>query len=228
MIIIQKNNTKALFVEFIGVGGVGKSTLLNEIILQLETKGIPFDNLFYKKKAISLSDAFSIINLLFTSLMIKPKTIFGFKKTLKLLAHYQLSCKLASKEKNVHIIDEGIFQKIRAIKLQSNKKNLYNLSSNILRSVQIPDIVVVVEASAEKIFQRRTLRVRESDSFTYQKVQEEVIDLHNVVKTIDEVKSVMKSKLIVIRINNEYDQNIKKNAEKVVNVLENLQQFRDS
>lgn len=209
---------KSTFVEFTGIAGVGKSTLFDEICKSLQKRDLQYDNLkLINVKKINLANIILLLKSLYLTFLISPKTFVGFKKTFRNIASHQIRCNSANDKVGLHISDEGIFHKIREFNRNSKEKSMTEIANKLFKYISIPDIVIVVEASADTIFYRRTKRNRANDVFEYKDIEKAVFKFGQTKEVIKFVKNSYKSTLNILEINN--DDN-KINIEYIVDILE--------
>lgn len=209
---------KAKFIEFTGIAGVGKSTVFEEICETLQKRNIQYDNLkLVEVKKINLANIKLLLKTLYLTFLISPKTFVGFKKTFRNMASHQIRCNSANEKVALHISDEGIFHKIRGFDRNSNKKSMTDIANILFKHISIPDIVIVIEASVDTIFYRRTKRNRKHDVFEYKDIENAVHKFGQTKDVIKFVKDNYKSSLKILEINN--DDN-KINIDQIVDILE--------
>ncbi len=80
-----------------------------------------------------------------------------------------------------------------------------DIADQLFNYVKVPDVVVVVEATMEKIFARRSERNRPNDRFSRKSVKRDVLLLKDTIMVIKHVQQFPKAKLQMIVIDMEED-----------------------
>ena len=94
-----------------------------------------------------------------------------------------------------------------------------DIADQLFKYVNLPDIVVVVEAGMEKIFSRRSDRNRQNDSFSRESVKRDVLLLEDTIMAIKHVQRFLKANTQMIVLDAEKD-DTKAAVEKTVNFIQ--------
>ncbi len=220
--------SNSLYVEFTGISGSGKSTTFIEVSKELERRSIGFDNLnLVQTRKISLNNFFIFFKCIGLTFYLNPKDLFGFKKILKNLASFQIRYLAASQNYKVHLMDEGIFHKIRDITRNSKEQEMIKVAKKIFRHIDPPDIIISIETNADIIFKRRIKRDRKNDVIDYRVISIYVSQYNETIETIEYIRDNKKKKLELVRINNESDDYIENNAKIIVDEIEKQLFFKN-
>lgn len=158
-----------MIVEFLGVSGVGKTTIARKIYGELQEKGIevewPWNNLYTDKSWLvrNIFKAIPVVKLNFKQPMWCIK-LYKFLRSQGLekknivqmyfngcYLKYSLSCE---KKSEVVLYDEGVLQYFWAVYLRNNMLPNKDKLQAVIDMFGSPDRLYVIQASAEKIYER--------------------------------------------------------------------------
>ena len=94
-----------------------------------------------------------------------------------------------------------------------------DIADQLFKYVNLPDIVVVVEAGVEEILVRRSDRNRRNDSFNRESVKRDVLLLEDTIMAIKHVQRFLKANMQMIVLDVEKD-DTKAAVEKTVNFIQ--------
>jgi len=190
-----------MHVEFIGVAGAGKSSLLGLIIRQAEINAIPVCCHYGKESSISFKSkvkALAIASI--CAYRCGANNLSSYKKNIASL--YQLGCSLISIHAgSKNLVDEGVFHKSRAI-FRSSKKEYREVIEIISRYYQLPDVLISVKSKSKVIYGRRKARNKKHDKVTRAYVDLLVSEYDQNIKCIIEFASKKKHNFKIVYIEN--------------------------
>lgn len=76
---------------------------------------------------------------------------------------------------------------LRSLHRNSRSHSMTDIADQLFKYVNLPDIVVVVEAGVEEILVRRSDRNRQNDSFNRESVKRDVLLLEDTIMAIKHV-----------------------------------------
>lgn len=154
-------------VEFVGLRGVGKTTLAGEVsqtlrelgaACRLEPVGLPRKLALRLESYGRLATGFALVA---RRRPVSWTELHRCARAYSAVGHRLAQCRRKS---GVHVIDEGIFQLGARIHLATRDQDLGAICDTLLRRLPPPDLVVVVEASLETVEARRRLRGNTRDA----------------------------------------------------------------
>ena len=211
-----------LMVEFVGAAGVGKSTLAGAVYDSLTKRGIPANDMeALPVRKFRPGTFVFVLRAAFLAWLIKPKSTRSFATAVKKLARYDIRRRAASGAQGVHICSEGLFHGMRAFHRESRALDMIRIADRLCRYIEPPDVVVVVQASAEIVYARRVARARKNEVFSRVSVEADVRLVEDSVRTIEHVRRRIAPSLNVIRVNVE-SPGISSPADVLADTLEKL------
>jgi len=197
---------RPMLVEFVGAAGVGKSYLAARVYDELIRRNVPVANLqLIGVRKGSVRNLWTVVEAAFVTLLLKPKRLAMYMRLARRLAKYKIRQRSYKSGHGVYICDAGIFQMLRALYRNSKSRCMTDIADRLFNYVKIPDVVVVVEATIEKIFARRSDRNRSNDSFSHNSVKRDVLLLEDTIRAIKHAQRVPNAKLHMIVIDAEKD-----------------------
>lgn len=188
-------------VEFIGAAGVGKTFLSDRVLEALRSRGMAARN--FKLIEIHKAAPRNLIYMAraaFLSAMTRPKKPSLFVHAMRVIGTYSIRRARAEQLGGINVTCEGLFHKIITLHRNSSTLGTRQLADLLFLRIEPPDIVVVVEASAETIFARRTHRNRENDRFSTESVNADIAMVNESIVTMLHVQRTLKPMLPVVRI----------------------------
>lgn len=195
-----------MLVEFIGPAGVGKTFLSGRVLDGLRTRGIDahnFDLIVIKKT--SLRNLLLAVKATYLGLMTRPKSFFLCRHASKVIARYSIRRVLCEEVGGIHITSESLFHRMITLHRNSRSLGIVELADVLYRSNRSPDAVVVVEASPEKIFARRSERNRANDLFSPDSIRADIAIIRDCIEAMEHVQRTLDPQLRVIHVNAESD-----------------------
>lgn len=203
---------------------MGKSTVIKKVFNILDEKNIAYDNLtIHKGKKIKMKNIYPIFMALCLTFKFKPKSLLEAYKILRDLAFHFIISSSSDEGKIIKIYDEGIIHKARALRRFCEKPDLNRMLVASFKYVEIPDVLIVLEASPEVIYKRRKKRNRQNDVFNYETIKKETKDLEveEMFNVYRHDKNGLGKKIKIINVNNNKTDDIKIAATKIVSIILN-------
>lgn len=173
-------------IEFVSIGGTGKSTLEAEITTMLKSEDFKVENFSKLKPNIYLKSTAAIKSFYYLSKFSK-KNIESFIENMKILTVYFSKIKLALKLEGTVLIDEGSFHKSMVLSRQSNNYSYERIIELLKDEISYPDYIIILKAEPKVIFKRRKLRGRKDDMFTYEDICLEANDFNKIIISIEKI-----------------------------------------
>lgn len=214
---------KKITIEFTGIGGVGKSTILEQVCKLLDESKVPYDNsTTLKEKKITLKNIPPVIKAILLTMRVKPRTLKGFITILKGLTKYQMIYQQIDDTKSIRLFDEGIIHKARAARRNSRISSMLDILRVFSTYNEIPDVLVIVEADPSKILQRRINRNRKIEVLDIQSIIDETndSDFKKTIECLKKGKFHLGKRVKVIYLKNIYKSDVLKNAKKIVSFIQ--------
>lgn len=217
--------SKSYSIEFTGISGVGKSTIIEEVCRLLNESEIVYDNLTkIKTSKANLRHMFPILKACYLALLVKPKSLKDFITTIKGLAIHQIIYKSIDEEKKLRVFDEGFIHKTRFIsRFRSFRKNtkMINLINKLSKYNKLPDMIIIIEADSSLIMKRRIKRNRKNNKFNYESIiiEGKDEDFENTIELLANGKNKQAQKIEVVRLDNINESDILTNANKIVDII---------
>jgi deoxyadenosine/deoxycytidine kinase len=179
-----------IFVEFVGAAGAGKSFIASKLCDELDRRRVRAMNLVDARiRKLDFRNYLIILHASLVALRIFPRSIVLHKKAIKRLAKLTIRRKTIASNTKVIVCDEGIFQIIRALFRNSRAASMIDVADRLKGFVEMPDIVVVVDASVDTVFARRTTRDRPGDMYDRNSVARDVSMVRETVAVAKHVQS---------------------------------------
>jgi GTPase SAR1 family protein len=173
-------------VEFLGASGIGKSYLIGKLVEELESRNIAVTNLDDARLNKASLRAFQkMLRIAWVTLHIRPHDLHVYLKTVRLLARISLAPRDSRQVAGVFVRSEGVFHNLRTIARRSRLRDMYEIASRLLPAVFLPDMIVILEASAQRIYDQRVSRGRQGDVFTLNSVEIDCCTTHESIKLVD-------------------------------------------
>ena len=231
-------------VEFIGLPGVGKSTISHRVAAFLSQRGISVNEpsnielfKYGKYKRIIRKGIFIAREVIFhpkgvwlsAKIIISTKQRF-IKDLIKVFLNWVYVSsmrKSCSEVYGVHLFDQGIFQALWSIGFGAMAVDFLNLAKILFNSLEVPHVVVVLNASQDTIKKRLTKR-----TICHSRLEKWYLDdgqiiikasalLNNIKKAIDSL-SIQNENISIIVIDNDRDDYIERRALEITNFLEKI------
>lgn len=215
---VKKNKQNQVLVEFAGISGVGKSTLAKEVISILSEKKVPTYDISYsgKRPKITPKNMWALMKVLYYTCLLKPVSVKAFIKLFKHIGIRELAVMKIKNKNGLHIFDEGII-KIAAFAVGDFSKihNSVDFLNVCFKYIRKPDILIVLEADPKIIYKRRKKRNNIQENFDYKSIVERYNndDFNNTLE-------IFKRDIKVLKLKHESEIEIKRNALKIVKILE--------
>jgi hypothetical protein len=195
-----------VIVEFIGPAGVGKSFLSGRVLQGLRARRIDAHNFdLIEIRKTSPRNLLLAARAIYLGLMTKPTSFFHFRRAFKVIARYSIRRILCEEIGGVYITSESLFHRMIRLHRNSRSLGMVQLADLLYRRSSPPDVVVVVEASAEKIFARRSKRNKATDQFSRESIQADIAILRDCIEAMVHVRRTSGHFLRIIRVNAESD-----------------------
>ncbi|NNC58052.1 MAG: AAA family ATPase [Woeseiaceae bacterium] len=193
-----------MLVEFIGAAGAGKTFLSERVRGTLKDEGLAAQNfdLIQIHKAAP-RNLFLATRAVYLSVMTRPITLFRAKRAFAVIASYSIRRELCEQAGGIQITCEGLFHKIISLYRNSRGLEMDQLADMLFRRIKPPDVVIVVEVSAQTAFARRSARNRPNDHFTRKSVRADVEIITEMIEVMARIKQSLHPPMRVVRVNAE-------------------------
>jgi len=184
---------------------------------------LSYDNLTkIKNKKFIFCYVFSLLKALYLTFIVKPKSFKGFINSFKGLGIYQILYNLIDENKHIRIFDEGLIHKIRALRRNIKNPDMINLISILSKYYKLPDMLIIIEANPNLIFERRIERNRKKDHFNYEAILDETMDydFENAIMSLSKDIHKYGKHINIIRFENKDEEIVLDIVNKVVELIE--------
>lgn len=192
----------SLVIEFVGLAGVGKTTLCNKLLERLMNENI---NCYKLEENIPLKNKISL-QVFLRSFYITIKSNPGISKrlviNLKNLYVSQIRIKYAKNRKGIHLSDQGVFQVLGTLRKYSRSKHGIQFSNKKIDKLILPDLLIILKAESEMISKQRYERDGVNELEDIQQGQKRQIDLIEDAKYISTLKKEFKYLIFLKKDNN--------------------------
>ena len=193
-----------MLVEFIGAAGAGKSFLTDRVIDRLLSNGWSARNFdFIEIDKASPRNLFLVLRAIYLCALTRPKALPLVRYSTEAIASYNIRREICDRADDISITSEGLFHHIITFQRNSKSLNMNQISSLLFRKIRPPELVVMVEVSAETVFTRRTRRNRENDHFSRESVMADVEVLRHSIDAMVHVQETLYPQMRVFRVNSE-------------------------
>jgi len=169
---------RAVTVEFLGLPGVGKTTVSRRTAEELSRRGV-----VVSERVLALSDRSRMgprlrgysgkLRLIARELLVHPVAAFRSLRAinatgqrspsvlLMVAANWLMQCSLlrsCRRATAVHLFEEGIFQALWSIGLECRPGAVRSVGATLTAALSMPDVVVVLEADPEHVLHRLETR----------------------------------------------------------------------
>ena len=227
---------ESVIVEFIGLPGVGKSTLSRAVATELETRGTEVHEPIYERDTYSTPRRIaSKAQFASRSLIDNPKTTLKTTQCVRQTKQQSLSDFIRvifnfhyvtgvtttfQSQPGVTLLDQGLYQARWSVGLQSTQPITEAIKKVDISAHLTPDLVVFVEATDETIANRLTNRTDGDTRFTPNSdAFERARDGYKTIKSQIESDSERPNS---ITIENETQESLTPNATRVADVIQSL------
>lgn len=177
-----------MLIEFVGASGIDKSLLAAKIYNELNQRNISVAKFkFIRIRRDSVRNLLIVVHATLVILLLMPEKLTKYVRSVRRLARYKIRQRSCESGHAVYICDEGIFQMLRSLHRNSRSHSMTDIADQLFKYVNLPDIVVVVEAGVEEILVRRSDRNRQNDSFNRESVKRDVLLLEDTIMAIKHV-----------------------------------------
>lgn len=234
----------SFIVEFIGLPGVGKTTVSNRVAALLRQRGISVNELsnielfkHRKYKRIIRKGIFIAREVIFNpkGVWLSARIIISSKqRSIKDLIKVFLNWVYVSSMKKscievygVHLFDQGIFQALWSIGFGATAVDFPSLAKILFNSLEVPHVVVILNAGQdiiEKRLKKRTIchtRLEKWKLDDGQIIKKATSLLNNIKKAID-LLIIENQNISIIDIDNDRDDYLEKKALEITNFLEKI------
>lgn len=209
-----------MLVEFIGAAGAGKSFLSERVIDELQSRGLVARNFdLIKIERAAPRNLALLAKAIYLAAIMRPKKPALMAQTIGDIARYSIRREICRQVEGIHITSEGLFHRIVGFHRNSGALAMTQLAGMLFSKIQPPAVVVVVEASAEKVFARRTARNRANDIFSLESVGADIAIVRECVATMEYVQRTLSSQMRILRL----DANEEGGAGAVANIIAELE-----
>jgi thymidylate kinase len=202
--VATPQSRRPIFVEFVGAAGAGKSFIASALRNELVRREIgTADLLDVAISKVDFRNYLIFVDALLVTSRIFPRTLAPHINTIKRLAKLNIRRAAADAAKQVVVCDEGIFQIIRALYRNSRADSMIDVAAQLRHHVELPDIVIAVDASVDTVFSRRTERNRPGDRFDRESVTRDVTMIGDTVATVKHVQGLSGSNMefLIVDVN---------------------------
>jgi thymidylate kinase len=199
--------SSAVFIEFVGAAGVGKTFLSHAVAAELTKRGIPaalFRSIPITGSWIRKAQAW--LRAAWSAGLSRPRTLSAFRAQALHIARHQLRWESAREQPKVFLCDEGFFHRLRAFHRNSRGMKMMEIADRLEGRMAIGDVVVVVQATVETIRARRVARNKEGDKTDVDSVLADVRLMEQSLATALHVKSAVRPELHVLMVDAETDE----------------------
>lgn len=215
-------SSKTFIIEFVGIGGVGKTTLCSEVFNEMRRRKI--ECIMYpplEKRRILMNSIFksfmSLIRSIKLAIILSPlsinKVFYIFRRLIILDSKY----KFYNRKPNIYLEDEGFFQKVRAISRNSNQESMFEVAIQMKnKKIDLPNFVIIVESESDII--KRRLNERATNNISRSIVEKSVEDFKYTIECIHKFSNV-NSHMNYISVNNNNKVSLELLAKEIVNKL---------
>lgn len=211
-----------MLVEFIGAAGTGKSFLSERVLDGLRARGITARN--FDLIEIDRTDRRNLALMskaVYLGAMTLPKKLSFLPRAVGDIARYSIRREICEQVGGIHITSEGLFHRIIGFHRNSRARGMAQIAGMLFSRIQPPAVVVIVEASVEKVFARRTERNRANDIFSLESVAADIAIVKECVTTMEYVERTLGSPLRILRSDTNEEGGVAAVAD-IVAVLEGL------
>ena len=235
-------------VEFIGLPGVGKSTVAAGVVDGLSRKGIPVCQpnknaglppqggtgvTLNKVGSLALSARAALVRPLYTLRSMRAILATGqrSRNDLRTLLQYWLNISQRMRQSRgvggVHLFDQGIVQALWSIGFSSAEMDVNGLTRALKRSMPVPDLLVIVKASLPTV-ERRLLSRPQLSSRLAARLTDEPLLMERAATLMQAVEATVHelarqgSGMRVLVLDNELDDACEENTMRVVRAVEEL------
>ena len=189
-------------VEFLGAAGVGKSHIRERLTHALRSRGhLVLDSTEIRLGQFRSRGALEWLKASYLLYLVNPKLLFTYTRSARKIAHCTLLDKLSKKARCVGVVDEGIFHRVRGLQRRSPGRQMEDIAELMFLHIRAPDLVVVVEAAPDIVYERRLQRSRRSDVFSLDSVAADVQLVADSVSAIEHIQRTIAPHLKVVRVN---------------------------
>jgi len=230
--------TESVIIEFVGLPGVGKSTLSRAVATELETRGTKVHEPIYKRDTYSTHGRIaSKARLACRNLIRDPKITLTTTRNIRqsnqqslsdlvrvlFNLHYVTGVTTTSQSRaGVTLLDQGILQARWSVGLRSTQPIIEAIKTAEIPDALLPDLVVFVEASDTTIANRLTTRTDGDTRFTPNTdAFERAREGYSVIKSLANTTSNIPH---TITIENENQETLKPNAAHVADIIQSISQ----
>src|SRR5262245_53270789 len=198
---------RPVIVEFLGLSGAGKSAVSHQVAERLRRRGLPV-----REPTLSLAPRparRSVWKRTIKSLHVARELVLHPRSSLRMFKSMRstrqqrfhvllrmgfnwlmLSSLMRTHRPSFYLFDQGSFQALWSLGLEGRRGMLRQVGPELVDTVPAPDVVVVVEASADVVFHR--LRIRNGSESRADRWDAGAI--LRSLRTMDEVKSILRSR----------------------------------
>lgn len=212
--------SKQISIEFIGVSGIGKSTLVEEVMSLLKKQNINYVDLTTYKKTV-FGNIAPLMKTLFIVSIFKPKSLKGFIQTFKKIGSHLITIHKGKNKNGIRVFDEGIFQKANAVARRYCNMEPLSFLNKSFKYIEKPDMLIVLEADPKLVFERRLKRNKPNDDLNY----ENIVRRHELLNKGEDFNKALNNfnkEIKIIKLSNNSEDDLIKNAHKIVEVLKNI------
>jgi hypothetical protein len=191
-------------VEFVGAAGVGKSFLSAKVHAVLEQRNVPVADLESTRiKTFDVRTASTLLHAAALAASIRPKSLHAYARAARGIAKVQLRWDMCRQRPGIYLCDEGLIHRLRGFSRASDRLGMTEIADRLVRHVVVGHVVVVVEASVDKILSRRTARHQPGDEFSRESVAADVDLLQQSIATIVHLQRSTGYGIRMIRVDGE-------------------------
>ncbi len=218
-----------VFITFVGLPGVGKSTLYRQVVEQLRQRGVPFHGCQPCRRKMPRVTAEVICHPRNTLQSVRAIAATGqplateLKLMIKNWLHRSNYSRHCARIGGVHVVDAGIFQALWSIGFRAQQEDWHIRFSSLFTKTSIPTLAVVVEASSATVARRLADRLdcHSCPSILERALLEDAQALERAARTLDRVKEILGQISVrcrnfhVLNINNDRDDDFEPNAVRI-------------
>lgn len=193
-------------VEFVGAAGVGKSFLSAKVHAALKRRDAPvadFELVSINKR--SIRTALTALRAASLAASIKPSSLQAHAFVTRGIAKVLLRWDVCRRRSGIYLCDEGLIHRLRGFSRASHRLSMIEIANRLVPHVVVGDVVVVIQASVDKILSRRTERRQPADEFSRESVAADVHLLRDSIATIVHLQKSVDCGIRMILADGEHD-----------------------
>lgn len=192
----------SLVIEFVGLAGVGKTTLCNKLLEKLTRNKIDCCKMIGTVPAKNRLSLEVFLHSLYITIKSKPKISKRLYTNLKNLYMSQMRIKYAKKKSGIHLSDQGVFQVLGTLRKYSKSKERIEFCNKKIVHLILPDILIFLKSDSKTICEQRYERDGVKELEDIEGGQKRELDLMKDVKYVSDCKEDFQYHVFFIKDNN--------------------------